>query len=463
MSLRDLVRETRAPILPKLPEFTRVESEVEKLAKIFESEDKKLTAIAADALVNRFRTALVNGNWNAISFREWKSAVWVSFVGKNPLADNPAFLEHLIEQFRSRQKRSAYQGLILAYLRDFDPQKTSIRRVAAELAGAVRLFDWAWIKRHEKYRLFSPDDAPRLIAAKCLEPGNNALDVLESLGMGGSRSSGGMAAQAWLCATKRVENMLAHRAVNHRIIDTVLEWSAAGDELRYPTRRSAIATALLLPWTNQSVPSDLKEKISAFLIQYLKDPRLPKNAKEWVGVPDDVIAILRRWLTGVALDQFFEVVDQIAQERMWRYRRAFWLAYYKADVVDDAWVLFGPQAQYYARRAFENTQSYGWLEKGYQIQPDQSVLLMKIGKLTIADWSHNGKCHIWLDGNKAAPKLYYPHYNRNDVVQGSDNGGQVHHGSEYGTWQRKVEHFIQGHTGISLSQRNYMPEDWRRK
>lgn len=87
---------------------------------------------------------------------------------------------------------------------------------------------------------------------------------------------------------------------------------------------------------------------------------------------------------------------------------------------------------------------------------------MKVGKLTIADWSHNGKCHIWLDGNVSSPKLYLNRYSRGDVVRGSDNDGQVHHGSDYGTWQRQVATYIRTHTGISLSEKSYMPEGWRR-
>ena len=38
--------------------------------------------------------------------------------------------------------------------------------------------------------------------------------------------------------------------------------------------------------------------------------------------------------------------------------------------------------------------------------PEQSVLLLRMSGVTIAEWSHNGSCRMWLDGNKDAPKLY---------------------------------------------------------
>lgn len=462
MTLRESLSTSRLPILPKLPDLPKVASEALELAKVFGTGGKQLSGMDAEALVRRIRAALSSGKWGDISFREWKSAVWVAFNGEKPLADESGFLDQLIMLFRSRRKRTAYQGLILAYLKEFDPTKPAILRVAQELEGAVQQFDWAWSGRHDRCRLFAPDEAPNRIADACLAPQADPRSVLDSLGMGGGRMSGGMASHAWLRAVNRMRATLSHQTPNVALFDAVLRWSVADGSLLYPSHRSALASALLMPWTERPPTEDIKEKISAFLLEYLKDPRLPINAKEWLGVPDEAVAVLRKWLTGVALEQFFEVVDQVAQEHMWRFRRAFWLAYYNADVINDAWVLFGPEARNYARDTFGKTQSYGSLEKGYQVQSDHSVLLMKIGKLTIADWSHNGKCHIWLDGNGSSPKLYLNRYSRSDVVRGSDNDGQVHHGSDYGTWQRQVAAYIRTHTGISLSEKNYMPDGWRR-
>ncbi|MFZ3325517.1 MAG: EH signature domain-containing protein, partial [Methylocella sp.] len=84
-------------------------------------------------------------------------------------------------------------------------------------------------------------------------------------------------------------------------------------------------------------------------------------------------------------------------------------------------------------------QSYGNLLKGSGVLSNHSVLLMRSGKLTIADWSHNGRCHIWRDGKMEAPKLYQRRYGRDDLIGNSDNGGQAHYGSEQGTWQRQIE------------------------
>ena len=149
---------------------------------------------------------------------------------------------------------------------------------------------------------------------------------------------------------------------------------------------------------------------------------------------------------------------------MWRYRRAFWSAYHKKGVIDEAWVLFGPQARRFAIPAFEEKSgSFGRLETGQGVLSNHSVLLLKIGKLTIADWSHAGKCYVWNQGNPAAPKMYEPRYSRPDVVTGSDNDGEAHTSSETLNWQKKIREYIRRRTGISITEVEMAPADWRRR
>lgn len=459
MTLKAQIGNARFPPIPKLPSAPRVAENARQIESLFDGKAKELTGLDAEALYTLFRNALITGDWRSINFKDWKSVIWIAFGGELSLADEKNFLDKLLSQLRKQNKRSAYRSLILAYLRDFDPSKKWPYKVSDQIKTALRQYNWPWSWRHDEYELFNPHLAPKRIAEACLELGDNWRNALESLGMGGANLSFGMAAYAWVAATDKVKHTLSKASPDLDIVETVLDWSITEGSLRYDKHRAALAIALLAPWQNQPAPDAVQERIVSFLLEHYKDPRLPKNSKSWLGVPDDIISVLRKWLTRVALEQFFEVVDQVAQEHMWRYRRVFWLAYYDANVIDDAWVLFGTEAQMYAKRIFGKSQSYGILQNGYQVQSDHSVLLMKIGKLTVADWSHNGKCHIWLDGNKSAPKLYFPCYQRRDVVTNSDNGGQIHHSSAHGTWQRQVASYIRNHTGVSISEPNYMPRE----
>ena len=47
-------------------------------------------------------------------------------------------------------------------------------------------------------------------------------------------------------------------------------------------------------------------------------------------------------------------------------------------------------------------------------------LLMRIGNLTIAEWSHNGSLRIWHAGNADAPELYQADYSAWELREGSD-------------------------------------------
>jgi hypothetical protein len=446
------------PVVQHIPALPQVAAQATVLAQRFDV-IQKLSEVDANALIEKLRDTAKRGSWDSITFREWKKAAWVMLASDLALVDEPGFLDRLLEEYRLKSKRSAYQGLILTYIRDFDPANPAIRRIAKEILRIIDMFAWPWASRQKSYELFS-EYGPQTIATACLTFGE-PTDILNDAGIGGARSSGGLAAHAYRHAVEQLQQMLAQKHPDFSILDRIMRWSIGTKGLTHPRHRAALAQAMLLPWANNAPPDEQKEKISTFLLAHFHDPRLPINAKDWVGVQEDAKAVLRKWLTGVALEQFFVVVDQVAQERMWRYRRSFWSAYYNANAINDAWVLFGSDARSFAKRAFGKTQTYGILEKGYQVQADHSVLLMKIGKLTVADWSHNGKCHIWLDGNEDAPKLYRERYTRPTLIQGSDNDGQVHYGSEHGTWQRQVESYIRKRSGFSLSERHYMPDDRR--
>ena len=93
------------------------------------------------------------------------------------------------------------------------------------------------------------------------------------------------------------------------------------------------------------------------------------------------------------LSQFLEVVDRVAERQQWHYRRAFWTAYIERRVVSNAWVAFGTTGAQVARRLADD--SADTLMRHFAALggagTDQAVLLLHIGDLIIADWSHNGR------------------------------------------------------------------------
>lgn len=239
-------------------------------------------------------------------------------------------------------------------------------------------------------------------------------------------------------------------------VKQIIRWgSADGKTLVFESERRAMAHALLLPWRKQAAPLPLRREIERFLLSAFKDPRL--HPGQWGAVDDAAKIIIRRWLAENSLEQFLRVVDRVAPTYQWTHRRAFWNAYFKKGYVLDAWVAFGRDGAKLARSVAADRQEDVGMAYGELYRPPnskQAVLLLRIGDLLVADWSHLGSVRIWRGGNDQAPQLYAPHYGTSSLRHASDFE-DTH--DQHGHWQVQTHAFIERHTGIRLQRSAYMP------
>lgn len=458
MSLREAVARVEAigirfadrPSLEKL-KLTR---QVSDLATQFSFGGSIPPSEDIQALGERLIQCAESGDFDSISKKDWKKAAWCLWNKENPLASNSIFLTAYIEKMRSWHRRSSYGALIKAYLRDFEIEDQTFPIVAKEIRSVVEEFDWPWAKQHRLFKLFDDKDASRKIAEACLTQAPSVDDALSEMGLTGELAFGGMARAGYAFALNSFERFTNDKPALGFVMDRLMEWSVDDDELRFSGTKTQLAEALLLPWRSPP-PEGTKEKIKDFLLHYLKDPRIHKA--DWTGVSDEARSVMLRWLTKDSLEQFLEVVDRVAMPNHWKYRRAFWTAYFDAGYISEAWVAFGYAGARVARHSFEKSSGFGRLESGHKpVENNHAALIMKVGELTIADWSHMGKCEIWLPDNPDAPRLYKPRYLSDEIMRHSDNGGITHSSPSTGSWQRKVSDYIRNHTGISVP--NYMPK-----
>ena len=75
---------------------------------------------------------------------------------------------------------------------------------------------------------------------------------------------------------------------------------------------------------------------------------------------------------------------------------------------------------------------------------DPSVLLLKVGSLTVMEWSHSGR-RAESAVNKLAPKLYQERYRRQSLI--SDCDDRVTH-DHRGNWQTKLHRIIRDKGGV---------------
>lgn len=407
---------------------------------------------SVEELATRLRTALVAGRLDQVSDRDWTRAAFALWHGEAPLAAEPRFLDPYLSRLDQRRRRREVSSLISAYLRAFVADLPSIRQVAAVLARLVLIWDWPWAGRQREHRLFDPERGPAALAQACLSDDEPAR-ILAELGLEHLHGQG-LVLMAQLVAVANVEKALASGREPDARLDRLLRWAVDAGGVA-PKLRGPLADALLRPWLSWPVPDQLKDRIQKFLLQHYGDPRTKPH--HWAAASDEARQVFRKWLARVALAQFLEVIDRLALDRQWKYRRAFWTAYFDRDWVWDARVAFGPGGADLARQLFGPDAPFATLVRGGRkpIDRNHAVLLLRLGDLVIADWSHNGRCAIWREGDREAPSLLRPRYNSDDIDWSSADQSWVHAGAANYAWQNNVRRFIAEKTGHALHQREF--------
>lgn len=242
-------------------------------------------------------------------------------------------------------------------------------------------------------------------------------------------------------------------AVNRLL--TLLEWEG---RLRFDDRafRLEIATALLSPFAEQDPEPDVKERLQQFFLRHYGHPRLPSGQKGWFRVPDDLRNVVMRWLVKDAIDKFFYVVEETALDSHWRYRNTFWRAFFDAGMISDAYFVLGRSAMKLTKLQLTTGDDAKAVEGAMGFlrgaQGDQSVLLLRMSGMpgvTVAEWSHNGSCRIWLEGNPNAPRLYEAHYSRQVLMKEADLS-QPHMQSNKGYWQYIIRQWLRDNAGVEI-------------
>jgi hypothetical protein len=139
------------------------------------------------------------------------------------------------------------------------------------------------------------------------------------------------------------------------------------------------------------------------------------------------------------LEQESAIIDKHGVDHQWRTRKAFWKRYFDNESVGDAWVAFAGRPHSTARRISAVGVEGATLEWGRLLgadDPDHAVLLMQMGDITVAEWSHNGRVRLWRRDDKLSPTLYAPEYNPKDFR--TEAAFETPHLPSDG-WQQKVD------------------------
>lgn len=361
-----------------------------------------------------------------------------------------------------RRTKRWFAPIFFTYCQQFQLQSTDFREFASKVLLALDLqsndlYAQRMQSLQKELSFFQPNRVGPILASALLESSKTMSQALEDNFLWPEFVGTPLGEHTFSC----VLDLGPQTLMKSETIDRILKWSRNTAQPQYPALRVQLANSLLAPWHGISAPEATKTKLVNYFVKHYGDPRLlglGNPGHHWQGVSQKAIDMVRRWLAGDTLRGFMQILERTA-DSIWRYRQKFWMAYYDAGHIEEAWLVLGDEAALRARQIFTNQPSltYGRFTGGASAQ--QSVLLLKMGGLVFSEWSHNGSLRAFHDRNPEAPSLYEKLYNGNELrepVSLDFHDGQnvnpqlTHAASDYGTWQRKARDFINRETGLYL-------------
>ena len=384
------------------------------------------------------------------------------------LGANPRVVQEFGNWLSSSNKTGPILALLHEFLRVYPSDLGTFDDIRKLLKNCIELGPppkspslRRWRERCREFALLDPDGGHAFVD-KLVSASDNPEDILHDAGLDAGLERCQFLRSGICSYLRKVEALLnANRLESWRLrrLRALLE---SKNELRFDDYlvRTDIAKALLSPFVNRPPESKIRELLQPFFLHHFRDPRLPSGKHKWAGVQEEFRRVVIRWLVERTLEQFFALVKDTALDKHWRYREAFWRAFLNQSLIDDIWFVLGPHAK---RRLRTMNAGEGYAETTAVLQNagrDQSVLLLRIPGVTIAEWSHNGSCRCWLDGTNGEPKLYQGRYSGFSLRCPADLA-QQHYRSHEGWWQDKIANWLRSNTGIKIDRNAYFPQRLR--
>jgi len=411
------------------------------------------------SLQKRLFQTIQSSGAETLSRRDLREGCKVFLMPPTPLAQDRKVADSLINVVSLHGRRGAFFALLDTYLDGFHSNSPEIQHLAKRLSQLATVWPWRdsdkWPQRIRSYALLDPAEAPERISSTIMGSDEGVKPIMDIIGLTTKgRQLGGLSEAAFMRACKAISIQVGESVLQKQ--QRLIDWAILdGAKLAYPTSWPLFAAALFIPWRGGEPPASHKNKLIETAIEFAGDPRI--NTAKWTRVKDavpDAYNTLLRWLTKASVDQFFDIVTQSTDRLdMWKERRRFWTRYLDANLIQAAWVVFGDRGASLARQAAHNTGDkglvkFGRLGSGGGRTPEHAALMMRIGDLTIVDWSHNGRWNIWPKEAKKHPDLFRHNAGFRADYQPHELMNAPKYGSHVGNWQYKVDEIIRYETGL---------------
>ncbi|WP_158285776.1 EH signature domain-containing protein [Pseudohoeflea suaedae] len=403
----------------------------------------------------------------SLTSKQLRDAIWCLWGTTPALADHPEAFDAIMNMIRSSTKRNPFRNLAAVYLVQFSPRQPGFVEASSVLQNLAVRWGEPWSGYQQDYNLYDCIEGPRMIAGAALQRNQSATQALQAVGLGALNAQSGFAE----AITRELLVGLAngaepdHESRLKRVQAYALD--SHGKPL-FNTLDLEIAEALMKPFNTRPPEKSIKDLFLNLILSIFGDPRI--RPVRWERFPT-IKAMVIAWLTEQSLRQFLDIVSNSmsseADERMWKYRRAFWEAAHHKGLIRGAWVVFAEEGAKLARRSFGKNSGFATFNNhgSRYVQKTHAVLLLEVGNGIVADWSHSGKVNIWSNAqNRTAPKMYKLSYSSDDVQIRSGSGDmetgdylvKSHVSPSTYSWQRAVAQRLYLLTNMRLQQTDYL-------
>lgn len=431
-----------------------------------------------EAIGRRLRAAFVRArldqyqSLSASEVRKLPFAYWLPAAAPLPRTDPELVRRYWDKELPQalasgpRRAKRWLSPLFLTYCDSFDAGDEYFNDFARRTSSALRHGEGAYVDKlfgmQRELAFFQPAMVPPKLATALLTNPKRLEDAMAEYMLWPGFVDTPLGSAVFEAAL----GLGAQRFSEWHLIARVLDWA---QRLASPVHKSRLrvqfADALLLPWSRAQPPDTVKSVLLAYFVRVYGDPRIARHREyQWHGVSPEALSVLMRWLTGDTLRGFMRVLERTADE-IWKHRRKFWMAFYDAGHIEEAWLALGADAQSFVGNLKVNERGMGFGELESGAAANQSVLLLKIGHIVFTEWSHNGSLRAYRDGEPDTPMLYQAHYSGIELREPTSldfhDGANIrpelrHMNSAGGTWQRKARDFIRQHTGVYASDKEIL-------
>lgn len=351
--------------------------------------------------------AQLDDSYSSLGFKIVKDSVWFLWPEQRDGLDRHWLLGNVLGA--AKQRDSVLRRLIDVWIYQFDPKNLSFSYTGAEirrlLVNRQSMKLSAWRAVDSAYALFDSLKGPNTIA-KAIASSTDSSPLVEAKLTNPMRASSSYLRAVHFEFSNELPAIISKRGGDG--VERAFSFYCPGGKLRFDEveLNGMMADAFIAPWLNggRAPAKELQDIIADFLVRFLGDPRV--SPQRWSRTTDATKKTIRAWLSRISLNAFFHTIGQFANkagmDHHWSTREAFWKACLDKEFISDSWLILGRNVYQYFKSKKELVGIFGQLVDS---DANHSVLVIRIGNLVFAEWSHNGKLRVWDSATPEAQKL----------------------------------------------------------